>query len=280
MKRSLLLLTCFCLLALTACAKTPPATEPTTTAAAVADPTAPARPQTKTVYVHTSMTQEYGSTVNRTEYLFDRQDHVTEVVVYTNDTETKRYSVQCDENGNYTKWISADSVMTYSYDDQGHILGTSLYVNDALISSKAYTWDNGLRTSVTTKMEAQGMTQRVLMTYDGSGRLLRQDTYTADTLSGYSIYATGADGNVTAVTHYQPDGTLLSTSTYTRTDNVETVTSALPDGTVNQTAILTYDVHGNLLAQEIFDNSNALISKETHTWKAVEVPLDCPRASV
>jgi YD repeat-containing protein len=270
MKKLIALLACFFLLALTACGENPTATEAT----------APTQPQTKTVYVHASMTQEYGSTVNRTEYLFDQQDHVTEVVVYTNDTETKRHSVQCDANGNYTKWISDGSVMEYSYDDQGHSLGMSLYINDVLISSTAYTWENGLRTSVTTKMEAQGMTQRILMTYDGSGRLLRQDTYTADTLSGYSIYATDADGNITTVTLYQPDGTLLSTSTYRRTSTMETITSTLPDGTINQTAMLTYDQHGNLLTQEIFDGNGQSISKETHTWKAVVVPFNCPRASV
>lgn len=270
MRKSVILLACFLLLGMTACNHKSGSTEPTV----------PTQPETKTVYVHTSITQEYGTSVNRTEYLFDEQDHVSQVVVYTNDVETKRHSVECDENGNYIKWVSDGSVTEYSYDDRGHSLGMCLYINDVLISSTQYTWENDLRTSVTTKMETQGMTQRILMTYDSSGRLLRQDTYTADTLSSYSIYATGEDGRTTAVTLYQPDGTLLSTSTYTREGNTETITSTLPDGTVNQTAVLTYDEQGNLLTQEIFDSSGQLISKETHTWKAVVVPFDCPRASI
>lgn len=270
MKKTAILLACLFLLVMTACNHQPDITEPTATTL----------PQTKTVYVHASITQEYGSTVNRTEFLFDLQNHVNQVVIYTNGEETKRHGVQCDENGNYVKWVSDGSVTEYSYDDQGNSLGMRLYLNDVLISSTAYTWENGLRTSVTTTMEAQGMTQRILMTYDSSGHLLRQDTYTADTLSSYSIYATDEEGRPTAITIYQPDGTLLSTSTYTRDGSTETITASLPDGTVNQTAVLTYDEHGNLLTQEIFDGNGQLISKETHTWKAVTVPIDCPRASV
>lgn len=270
MKKSAFLLVFLFLLGMTACKKNPSPN----------DNTLSTQPETKTVYVHTSITQEYGTSVNRTEYLFDEQDHVSQVVVYTNDVETKRHNVTCDENGNYIKWISDGSVTEYSYDDQGHSLGMSLYINDELISSTQYTWENNLRTSITTKMETQGMTQRILMTYDHNGRLLRQDTYTADTLSSYSIYATDEEGRPTVITIYQPDGTLLSTSTYTREGLAETITSTLPDGTVNQIAVLTYDANGNLLTQEIYDGNNTLISKETHTWKAVVVPFDCPRASV
>lgn len=268
MKRIAALLLGLCLLWLTGCTKAPaPATDPT-------------QPQAKTVYVHTSLTQEFGSTVNRTEYLFDAQDRVTEVVVYTNDQQTKRHRVECDENGNYIKWTSDNSVTEYTYDDDGHSLGVSLYINDELVSSTAYTWEGDLRTSVTTQMVTQGMTQRLLMTYDSSGRLLRQDTYSADTLSNYAIFTTGEDGRVSAMAVYQPDGTLLYTNTYTWEGTKETVLSTLPDGTVNQTAVLTYDEHGNLLTQEIYDSTQALISKEIHTWKAVTVPIDCPRASV
>lgn len=268
MKRSAALVLGLCLLWLAGCTQTPgPATDPT-------------QPQTKTVYVHTSLTQEFGATVNRTEYLFDAQDHVTEVVVYTNDEQTKRHSVECDENGNYIKWTSDNSVTEYTYDQSGHSLGVSLYINDELVSSTAYTWEGDLRTSVTTQMVTQGMTQRLLMTYDSSGRLLRQDTYSADTLSSYAIYTTGEDDRIAAMTVYQPDGTLLYTNTYTWEGTTQTVMSTLPDGTVNQTAVLTHDEHGNLLTQVIYDSKNELISKETHTWKAVTIPIDCPRASV
>jgi antitoxin component YwqK of YwqJK toxin-antitoxin module len=270
MKKTVILLVFLFLLGMTGCNGKPDNTEPTASTPAL----------TKTVYVHSSITQEYSSTVNRTEFLFDEQDHVSQVVVYTNKLVTKRHDVECDENGNYIKWVSDGSVTEYFYDERGHSLGMSLYVNDVLISSTQYTWENDLRTSITTKMETQGMTQRILMTYNNVGHLLRQDVYTADTLTNYSIYTTDENGRTTAVTIYQPDGTLLSSSTYTREGLKETITSTLPDGTVNQIVVLTYDEHGNLLTQEIYDSSNNLVSKETHTWKAVVVPIDCPRASV
>lgn len=270
-KLSAILTSLSLLLCLTACSDEPP---PST------ESSVPTEPLSKTVYVHTSITQEFGSTISRTEYLFDQQDHVCEVVVYTNDVETKRHIVECDENGNYVKWISDSSVTEYTYDDQGHSLGVSLYINDIPVSSTQYTWENGLRTSVTNIMAAQGMTQRAIMTYDSNGRLLRQDSYTADTLNSYSIYTTGEDGRITAMTAYQPDGTMLYTNTYSWEGTTETITSTLPDGTLNQTAVLTYDEHGNLLTQEIHDSDHNLVSRETHTWKAVEVDPDCPRASV
>ena len=269
MKKLSAILTGLCLtLCLTACSA-----EPTPSAA-------PTEPLFKTVYVHTSITQEFGSTVSRTEFLFDEQDHVTEVVVYTNDTETKRHNVECDENGNYIKWLSDGSVTEYTYDEQGNSLGVFQYLNDKLVSATEYTWENSLRTSVTTTMATQGISQRITMTYDSNGHLLRHDSYTADTLNSYSIYATGEDGRICSVTAYQPDGTLLYTSTCTWDGSTETVVSALPDGTVKQTMVLTYDEHGNLLTQESYDSENKLYSREIHTWKAVEVAATCPRASV
>ena len=156
MKKMFALITIlFLLLCLTACTEEPVSTTEATT---------PTQAQSKTVYVHTSITQEYGSSVNRTEYLFNEQDRVSEVVVYTNGAETKRHRVECDENGNYIRWTSDGSVTEYAYDGQGHSLGVRLYINDVLISSTEYTWEGDLRTSVTTAMVTQGMTQRILMT--------------------------------------------------------------------------------------------------------------------
>ncbi|MBQ7416004.1 MAG: hypothetical protein IJW14_03080 [Oscillospiraceae bacterium] len=244
------------------------------------DTTAPTEPPYKTVYVHSSITQEFGSSVSRTEYLFDQNDQVQEVVVYTNDVETKRHSVECDENGNYIRWISDGSVMEYTYDKDGHNLGMSMYIGGVLVSSTRYTWENGLRTSATTQMAAQNMTQRVQMIYDSHGHLLRQDSYTADTLSSYCIYVSDENGRVQAMTAYQPDGTFLSLSAHSWSGTTQTITTTDPDGKLIQTAVMTYDEHGNLLTHQVRNADGELVSKETHTWKAVQVDPDCPRASV
>ena len=242
--------------------------------------TSPTEPPYKTVYVHASITREVGSTVSRTEYVFDEQDQVQEVIVYTNDVETKRHSVECDENGNYVRWTSEGSIMEYNYDAQGNSLGMEMYINDNLVSSTCYTWENGFCTTVTNSMPAQNMTQKVMSTYNADGQLLRQDTYTADVLSSYCIYSRDENGNTLSMTTYLPDGTLYSVSTHSREDATHTVTTADADGAVIQIAVMTYDDAGNLLTHEIYNADNELISKETHTWKAVQVDPDCPRASV
>lgn len=244
------------------------------------DPPDPPEPPTKIVYVHSSLTQEVGSTVSRTEYLFDGEDRVAEVVVYTNNVETKRHSVQCDEHGNYIRWISDSSVMEYAYDGEGHSLGMTMYVDGKLVSSTTYTWENGLRTSATTQTSAQNMTQKVLMTYNASGHLLRQDSYTADELTSYSAYTTDAAGIIQFMTTYHPDGKLHSRSTYRWENRTQIITVTDAAGAMIQIDASTYDEHGNLLSREVYDAGNNLISKETHTWRAVRVPLDCPRASV
>lgn len=238
-------------------------------------------PEMKTVYVHTAITREMGGSINRTEYRFDERDRVREVLVYTNGQETNRHSVECDENGNFIQWTSLDGTVTqYSYDEKGHSLGFSMYAGAVLISSTAYTWEGDLRTSVTTKMPAGGMEQRAILLYDDQGHMVRQDTFLNGTLSHYAIYTTDVKGRVTTVETFYPDGTLSLHSTYVWEKNKETVTNALPDGTVSQTIEMTYDTNGNLLSQVVRDGQGNLVTKETHTWKAIQVPVDCPRASV
>lgn len=278
MKKRTILAAMALTLVLTGCTNKPaePTSAPTQ---APTTPTEPAVPQKKTVYVHASITHEYGSTVSRTEYVFDEKDWVTEVIVYTNGTETKRYSVECDENGNFTRWSSDGSQMHYTYDNEGHSLGMSMYLGDQLVSSTTYTWEKDLRTSVTTTT-GQSQTQRVLMTYGTDGKLLRQDSYNADTLLNYSIYSYNSDGTTAAMTTYQPDGSLSSMGKYSWDEQVLTILTTYVDGSPAQCAELTYDEAGNLLSHAVFGLDGTLLSKETHTWKAIEVAPDHPRASV
>lgn len=243
-----------------------------------ADSTAPTEAPTKTVYVHSSVTQEFGSTVSRTEYIFDEANRVKEVIVYTNGAETKRHSVACDENGNYIRWTADGSVTEYAYDEEGHIILRTMTVDGSTVSSTSYTWENGLRTCVTTKMG--DMTQTVLMTYTAAGALLRQDTYAGDNLTSYCIYAPEVNGRTKTMSTFNPDGSLQSIAEHQWEGSAQTITTTAPDGTVTQIAVLTYDDAGNLLTHEVYDGQQKLISKETHTWKAIEVDPDCPRASV
>lgn len=254
---------------------------PTESTPASTEPTTPQNPSIKTVYVHTSVTREVGNTVNRTEYLFDEEDRVTDVRVYTNDQETNCHSVECDEYGNFIKWISTDGKVTeYSYDMSGHSLGYAIYNGMELISSVEYTWNGDLRTSVTNKIPSSGMEQRAVLTYDSQGRLIRQDTFVNGTLSNYAVYTSDAKGRVATAETFLPDGTLSMGSTHVWDKDKETVVTTLPDGTVSQTTETVYDGNGNLLSQTVWDGQGNVVTKETHTWKAIQVPVDCPRASV
>ena len=243
-----------------------------------AEPTEPTQAPTKTVYVHSSITQEFGSTVSKTEFVFDEADRVREVIVYTNGAETKRHSVICDENGNYIRWTSDGSVTDYTYDQEGHITLRTMTVDGSAVSSTAYTWENGLRTCVTTVMG--DMTQTALMTYNAVGVLLRQDTYAGDNLTSYSIYAPDENGRTKTMSTFHPDGSLQSIGEHSWDGNTQTITTTAPNGAVIQIARLTYDDAGNLLTHEVYDGQQKLLSKESHTWKAIEVDPDCPRSSV
>lgn len=262
-------LLCLCL---TACGSEP---EPTTAPTQIDASTEATQPLTKTVCVRTSSTTQSGSTVTRTEYLFDDQDRVTEVLVYTNDVQTQRHSVECDEHGNYILWSSDVSQIRYTYDSEGHLLGYFAYTGDTLVSSTEYTWNEGLRTSITRRMPSQTLEHRTTLTYDESGSLIRQDSYLNGTLLDYSVYSIGEDGKPTAMTTYHADGTLSKTVTYVY-DGL-TVTATADDGTVTQQ---TFDEHGDLLSSIEYAADGTETSRETHSWKAIEVPIDSPRASI
>ncbi len=274
MKKRFCMIFLLCIM-LAGCSEKPGETTPTTEPA----------PTTKTVYVHASIIKEFGSAVSRTEFVFDEQDHVTEVVVYSNDTEQMRYAVECDENGNYVRWSSTggnmDSYTEYAYDEHGHSLGSTVYIGGNVISSTKYDWEDGKQTAVITTMPAQDMEQRAAMTYDEQNRLTRQDTYVNGALTGYSIFTSDESGRITTAAAYQSDGTAVSVTAYTYdgATEIRTTTDAV-SGTVTQTTHLTYDEQGNLLTSAVYDGENRLVSREAHTWKAVVVPPDCPRASV
>lgn len=240
----------------------------------------PAEPKTKTIYIRTASTSASDGAVARTEYIFDEQNLLTQVVVYTNGTETRRHSVECDENGNYIRWTSEGSRIEYSYDKSGNPLGHASYMGSALISETVYTWEGTLRTSATTRMPIQGLEHRTLMTYNESGKLIRQDNYDGTVLSSYCLYTLGEDGRPTVMTTYRADGTLEKTVSYSYEGNITTGTAAGPDGQMLQYTEQIHDEHGNLLSVTAYDAEGNMLTQQTHSWMAIEVPADSLRASV
>lgn len=290
MKKLAFLLLAFGLL-LTACGKetpegtTAPTTAPSSAPTAATGATQPPEfttpePTTRTIYLRTASTSASGGAVARTEYLFDGDMLLSEVVVYTNGTETRRHTVENDENGNYIRWISGDSRIEYSYDDQGNPLGYATYMGEKLIGETIYTWESGRQTSITTRMSTQSQEHRSVLTYNESGYLVRHDNYSGATLSSYCLYTLGDDGRPRAMTTYRASGVLEQTVTYAYEGNITTGTVTDADGAVLQYTEQITDENGNLLSTTTYDAAGNMLTQETNTWMAVEVPLDSLRVSL
>lgn len=257
------------LLLLTACGSDPGPALPS------AETSLPTQEPTKTVYVRSSSTTQTGNTVTRTDYVFDEEDLVTQVQVYTGDVLTQEYQVTCDDQGNYILWENDTSRIEYAYDDQGGLIGYYAYTGDTLISSTEYTLEDGLRTSITQKMTGQAMEHRTTLTYDDNGVLTRQDNYLNGTLLDYCVYTLGADGKPTAMSTYLADGTLSRTVSYTYEE--DTVITVADDGSRTEQV---YDAHGGLLRQTSYASDGTITTQQTNTWRPIQVPLDSLRASL
>lgn len=237
-------------------------------------------PTVKTVYVHSSISYSSGGVNSRTDYIYNEEDLLTDVIVSDGaGAQLQRYLVTCDENGNPTEWTSAaDTTVSYTYDAQGRTLRTETYTGETLMTSTEYTWSGDLRISTTVKTSSQD--QRIEYTYDGNDALIRQDAYEGGQLSRYMLLTNGEDGKPLNASLYDVEGNLLSTTTYAYEVGKETATTADAEGKVSVINIKTYDTHGNLLSDEFLDSAGVTLSAELHEWKAVEVPVDVPRASV
>lgn len=237
-------------------------------------------PTVKTVYVHSSISYSSGGVNNRTDYIYNEDDLLTDVIVTDGEgTELQRYLVSCDENGNPTQWASAaGSTVHHTYDAQGRLLKTETYTGETLMTSTEYTWSGSLRISTTVKTASQE--QRMEYTYDQNGALIRQDAYEGGQLSRYVLYTAGENGKPILSSMYDAEGNLLSGSTYEYEDGKETVTTTDTEGVVGMINVKTYDPQGNLLTDETSDGAGNVLSSEVHEWKAVEVPTESIRASV
>ncbi len=274
MKKQLLALLALLVL-LSGCAKDTPAPSVTSSATDSAPSDIPA---TKTVYIRTCHTLTSGDSVTRTDYLLDENEQVSQVVIYTNDTETMRYDVECDENGNYTRWIGEHITSTFHYDEQGRPLGKSIYTGDVLISSTEYIWENGNQVGVS---DSNGMQeQRTAWFYNESGQKVREELYQNGVLVNYSQITSGQDGHPASQDVYLADGTLYSTVSYVYDGLTCTATTTLTDGTVDLKTAYTYDESGNLLSTTVYNGDGQMLSQIVDTWKAIQVPADSLRASI
>lgn len=246
----------------------------------------PTEPSVKTVWLHSSITRTYADIENHTQYIYNEEDLLTDIIISDGTgAELQRYLVTCDEVGNPVRWDTSvsglASSLTYTYDDRGRTLGTYAYTEDELVTSTENTFSGDLQICVTIKSPAQNFEQRTEHTYDDKGNLTRQDQYVNGVIASYGLFKVDKDGKPIRCENYDRDGILLSVVTYTYEGTTETRTYTDSTETlVTQTQVMNYDEWGNLLTSTILDSSGNPLSVETHTWKAIEVPSDQPRASV
>lgn len=246
----------------------------------------PTEPTGDTVYVHSSITHTADQRTTRTDYCYDEENILTDVIICdAQGEELQRYQITCDENGNPIEWAAnidgAASCITYEYDRNGHILKTETYNNDLPVSSTSYTWSGDLRLSATVLSAALGYEQRTEYTYNDQGQLQRQDRYTDGVLTAYTVYTLDDNGRPATAQSYAPDGTAGERITYSYfEDKAEALVTTDAQGNVLQTQTLTYDDHGNLLSSILHDAAGMMVSSETHVWMAIQVPEGHPRAGI
>lgn len=261
-------------LSLCACSNDP---EPAATTQASTGDATPA-PDSKTVYICTSQTRISDGSVTRTDYILDEEDQVIEVQIFTNDVQTTHYDVECDENGNYIRWIGENMTILYDYNDQGDPLGKSVYSGDSLISSTEYTWENGNQTALLSRNGPQE--QRTVYLYNEAGQKVQEEFYQNSVLVNYSHLTLGEDGRPVTQDVYLADGTLYSTVRYTYAGTSCTAATTLADGTSGGSTQYQYDDHGNLIRTTVLDPEGNILSETTETWIAIEVAPDSLRASI
>lgn len=264
-----------CVLAmLQGCGAAPDPAPTQTTAPTVIQTEATEPSKTRTVYLRTCTVHQTGDTAIRTDYHYDADDRLESVEISGDGDVQRVYQVTCDENGNPILWEGPEDQSRYTYDDAGNVRSYCVYSGETLISAMEYTWENGLRTAIERRMPGQGV-QRTAMTYNSAGILIRQDDLLDGVLQDYSVFTLGDDGRPTVRSIYQADGTLSGTVQYTYDGS--TVIATAGDGSVTEQC---YDDHGNLLETTLYSADGTVTSRQTHSWKAIEVPLDCPRASI
>lgn len=237
-------------------------------------------PQTKTVYVHKTMTRIQNDTTSRTDYIYNDENRLTDVVVSDGEgKELHRYLVTCDENGNPIEWAAASGdVVTYTYDSQGRTLRTETYTGETFMTSTEYIWSGDLRVSVIVKTGLQE--QRTEYAYDDKGGLTRQDLYVNGELSSYGLYTLNEAGEPAQCSTFDQEGNPVGIVTYKYEGNTEKRITEDHQGKVLQTQILTYDDQGNLLQSDLVDSGGALVFSEVHEWLPIEVPADALRAGI
>lgn len=235
----------------------------------------------KTVWVHDEVIRTDASGSYRTDYVYREDNTLSDVVMYDADgKEQQRYQVTCDRYGNPVQWTmgteDGNTTVDYTFDDRGNMTKTEVYGDSSLLSTTENIWSGDLRVSTTVK--AQGIEQRTEYTFDEKGLAIRQDLYVDGILTAYAICTNDDQGRILVSQGYDLKGNKDTAVTYTYADNLETRVTTDKDGEVLRTQTIEYDEHGNMIKTTVVDTRGT--AEEVHSWIAVEVPVESPRAGM
>lgn len=241
-------------------------------------------PETKTIYLPLSSTiyssSEKLEVVANTEYKYDENNFLTEIISYRRGEVSSQCFVTCDAFGNviYTRELSYFSVgdveMVYRYtrDAYGNILKEEMVDNGQVLSTITYTYD------AVGNMATKDM-----------GNLRYEYSYNADgQVTGYVGYEDGvqkesmeisfdAQGRPIKRTRYNEEGIAGSFVEYTYEAN--TIVATHLDSVTDHFPAYhryTYDKNGNEIQHDRWGGMSSQTSTE-YTYLALEVPVDSIR---
>lgn len=268
MKRSKLFsLTLAALLSLTACGKS-------------AQPIAEAAPKTRTVLNILTIETFAGDVTiaNKTEYLYDDQGLMSEIIAYTNGAETSRAAVENNEYGEPIRQTAISGSVTTvteskrTYDETGTLLNTvdTATRDGDLTDIREYTYnpDGTIAKAVFTTLGENGYTASNTYEYDEEGRqtaVIRESNgYTARTETEYD-----ESGRALRTVSANADGQVTTYSEFTYAED-STVTQAAysADGTPMGHTLTTQDAQGNPLTVETY-TGDTLMMRMTYIYITV-----------
>jgi YD repeat-containing protein len=227
-----------------------------------------------------TVTVNSDGSVVKTLYTYDG-GHLMEQLRYYNDILQNTETVVCDSYGRPIRKTGIqnekETLTELTYDAQGNLLSSTFSVEEEVQLTEEFSYDavgNPLVHIQTNTL--LGTVLRTEYRYR-DGKLEAEEAYTNDSLYSRAEYAYGADGALSSVTNYGPEGQLLGRQTYA-TDAEKRITTATQydaAGTVIGTTVTTRDENGCVIRTEMTYGTATMTSE--YSYIAIEVDPDTPR---
>lgn len=204
--------------------------------------------------------------MNWSDELVDDYEGVQRVTI-------KRYDVM-DHFGEVVK-DGDPYVAVFDFDDNGHLVKNSSYLNGTLAYVVVYKYDTEGRL-----VERGGydencyLDEKCIYGYDSAGRLLEKRWFDSEGAPGWRgrhLYEYDSAGNVAGVEHYDYDGVLYGTNRYaydSEGKQIENVGYEL-DGSLSYKQTYKYDSEGFLIEEVCYNYDGTISEKMVYSYDSV-----------